>query len=92
MGIVGSIEGLTLAVLAGAGMIAADNVVIGALVAADDRMPDRFTGPAHTHFQWQQAQEGVTFLVILNQGLINAHACVMVHIAGFGHPNHRMDQ
>ena len=56
LGIVRSVERLAARVLAGAGVIAADDQVRAAVVLADDRVPDRLARPAHPHRQRQQRE------------------------------------
>ena len=58
LGVVRSVERLAVGVLAGAGVVAADDEVRAAVVLADDRVPDRFARAAHPHRQRQERQLG----------------------------------
>ena len=49
LGIVGSVEVAARAVLPGAGVVAPNDEVSGAVVFADDGVPDCFAGPTHAH-------------------------------------------
>ena len=53
LGGVGAVEGLAGAVVAGAGMVAADDQVGAAVVLADDRVPERLARAGHAHGQRQ---------------------------------------
>ncbi len=54
LGVIGAVEILTGAVLAGARVIAAHDEVGAAVVLADDAMPDGLTRARHTHGKVQQ--------------------------------------
>ncbi len=56
LGIERPVKGLSLAVLARAGVIAADNHVSTAIIPANDGMPQGFARTAHPHGQGQEAQ------------------------------------
>ncbi len=74
-------------------MVAADDQVGCAIVAADQRVPERLARAGHAHRQRQQRQQdAVGSIVVLRQRLIGAHAREVVHIAGLGHANHRVQQ
>jgi len=92
LGVVGAVEFLAVAVLAGAGMIAADDQVGAAVVAADDRVPDRLAGAAHAHRERQQRQRGGLLGIFVQHMLIAAHPRVVIDITGLGHAHHRVDQ
>ena len=80
-------------VLAGAGVIAADDQVVGAVVAADDRVPQRLARAGQAHRQRQQGQQdAVRVVVAASEGLVGAHAGVVIDVAGLGHANHRVEQ
>ena len=57
--VVRAVERLAVAVVAGAGVIAADDEVRAAVVLADDRVPHGFARAAHAHRERQQAQSAV---------------------------------
>ena len=92
LGIVGTVERLALGVVAGAGMIAADDEVRAAVVLADDGVPDGLARTGHAHGQVQQRQRRGLLRVLLEHVLVAAHAGVVVDIAGLGQADHRVDQ
>ena len=55
--VVRAVERLAGRVVAGAGVVAADDEVVGAVVAADDRVPQRLARAGHAHGQRQQRQQ-----------------------------------
>ena len=73
-------------------MIASHDHVGAAVILADDRVPQRLAGPAHTHGEVQQAQRGGLFGILLQNVLIAAHAGEVVDVARFGHADHRVNQ
>ncbi len=58
LGIVWTVKVIAVAVLARPGMVPTDDEMRAAVILADDRVPERFAGPAHAHRQRQQAQHG----------------------------------
>ncbi len=74
-------------------MVAADDHVVCAVIAPDDRVPNGFTGTSHAHCQRQERQDNlVWFVVVLGQRLVCPDPGVMIDVAGFGHANGRMQQ
>ena len=92
LGGVGAVERLARAVVAGAGMVAADDQVGAAVVLADDRVPDRLARAGHAHGERQQAQRRGLLGIVLQQLLVAAHAGEVVDVAGLGHADDRLDQ
>ena len=92
LGIVRAVERLAARVLAGAGVVAADDQVRAAVVLADDRVPDRLARPAHPHRQRQQRQERRVLRVVGHQRLVAADAGVMVDVARLGHADDRVHE
>ncbi|MPL71146.1 hypothetical protein SDC9_16917 [bioreactor metagenome] len=90
--VIGAVEILAGAVLARAGMVAADDHVGAAVVAADDAVPDRLARAGHAHRQVQQAERGGRLRVLVEHRLVAAHAGEVVDIAGLGEADHRVDQ
>ena len=90
--IVGTVEVLALAILARAGVVAADDEVRTAVILADDGVPERLARAAHAHGQRQQAEHGGVGRVALQQLLVAAHAGEVVDVAGLGQAHHRLDQ
>ena len=62
--VIRTVERLAGRVLAGAGVVAPDDEVIGAVVAADDRVPDRLARSGHAHGQRQQRQHDPVRIVV----------------------------
>ncbi len=93
LGVVRPVERLSRAVVARAGVIAADDEMRGAVIPADDGVPERLPRAGHAHRQREQAEQRAAGIVIfVHQSPINAHPRIVVHVAGFGHPHHGMDQ
>ena len=92
LGVVGAVEGLALAVLARAGVVAADDHVGAAVVAADDAVPDRLARAAHAHREVEERQRGGRGRVLVEHRLVAAHAGEVVDVAGLGHADDRVDQ
>ena len=90
LGVVRSVERLAGRILAGAGMVAADDQMRAAVVATNDRVPDRLARPAHPHCQRQQRQVGRVLRVVGHQGLVATDARVMVDVARLRHAHDRM--
>ena len=92
LSIVRAVERLAGVVLAGAGVVAADDEVRAAVVLADDRVPDRFARAAHPHRQRQQREVGRVLRVVGHERLVAANARVVVDVARLGHADDRMDE
>jgi hypothetical protein len=90
--VVGAVEILPLAVLARPGMVAPDDHVRAAVVAADDAVPDRLARAAHAHGEVQKAHRGGGGGVLVEHRLVAAHAGEVIDIAGLGHADDRVDQ
>ncbi len=92
LGIVGPVEGLAARVVARPGMVPADDEMAGAVVLADDGVPDRLAGATHAHGQGQQGQGGGGVRVALHDRLVAPHPGVMVDVARLGHAHRGMDE
>ena len=92
LGVVGPVKLLAAAVLARAGVVAADDEVGGAVVLADDGVPDGLARAAHAHGQRQQAQHGHAVGVARQDGLVDAHAGEVVNVAGLGQADDGVDE
>ena len=93
LGGIGRVERLAGRVVAGPGVVAADDEVGAAVVAADDRVQQHLARPGHAHGQGQQAEHhGARLVVVVDQGAIATHARVVVHVARLGHADDRVDQ
>ena len=89
LGVVGAVERLALRVVAGAGMVAADDEVGAAVVLADERVPDRLARAAHAHRERQQRELDRPLRILGEQRLVAAHAGVVVDVARLGHAHRR---
>ena len=92
LGIVRAVERLAALVLAGAGVVAADDEVRAAVVLADDRVPDGFARAAHSHRERQEREHGRVLRVVRHEGLVAADARVVVDVARLGHADDRVDE
>ena len=92
LGVVRAVEVFAGAVLAGAGVVAADDEVRGAVVLADDGVPDRLPRSTHAHGQREQTQDGHAVGVAREQRLVNPHPGEVVDVAGFGQADDGVDE
>ena len=92
LGIVRAVERLAALVLAGAGVVAADDEVRAAVVLADDGVPDRFARAAHSHREREQREHGRVLRIVRHQRLVAADARVVVDVARLGHADDRVDE
>ena len=90
--VVRAVERLAVAVVAGTGVVAADDEVRAAVVLADDRVPHGLARAAHAHRERQQAQRRRLLGIGLQQVLVAAHAREVVDVAGLRHADDGMDQ
>ena len=80
-------------VVAGAGVVAADDEVGGAVVAADDRVQDRLARAGVVHLRRLDAEhDPVVRVVVLHQHLVAAHPHVGGDVAGLGLADQRVDE
>ena len=92
LGVVGPVEVLAVLVLAGAGVVAADDEVGGAVVAADNGVPDCLAGAAHAHGQGQERELGHAVGVAREEGLVHPDSGEVVDVAGLGETHHGVNQ
>ena len=93
LGVVRAVERLAVAVVARAGVVAADDEVRAAVVLADDGVPDGLARAAHAHRERQQRERRRLLRdSALQQRLVAAHARVVVDVAGLGHADDGVDQ
>ncbi len=90
--LVRAVKRLAVGVLARTGMVAAHDQVRAAMILADQRVPDRLARSTHTHGKREERELLRPLRVLRTQQLIATHARVVVHIAGLGHTDHRVDQ
>ena len=93
LGVVRAVERVACRVDSRAGVVTADDQVVGAVVAPDDGVPERLPGSGKPHRQRQERQEHPVGLVVVpDQRLIGADTRVVVHVPGLGEPHHRVKQ
>ena len=74
-------------------MVAADDQMVGAVVAADDRVPHRLARAGHAHRQRQQSQQdAVRVVVAVGQGFVGADPGEVIHVAGLGQADDGVQQ
>ena len=74
-------------------MIPPHNKMIGSVVAPDKSMPQSLARSCQAHSQRQQRQQHIPCVVIaFRQSLVSPHARIMIHVAWFGHADHRMQE
>jgi len=87
-----TIERLAVRILAGAGVIAADDEVGAAVVFPDERVPDGLAWSAHAHGEREQRKLRSALREFWKQQLIAAHAGVVIDVAWLGHAYDGMNQ
>lgn len=92
LGIVGTVEVLTLGVGARTGVVTTDNEVGGTMVLTDDGVPDGLTGTTHTHGQAEQTQNGHAVGVAGQESLVGADTGEVVNVTGLGQTDDGVDQ
>jgi hypothetical protein len=74
-------------------VVPADDEVGCAVVAPDDRVPDRLARARHAHRERQQAQDRAAGIVVpVDQRLVRADARVVVDVPRLGQPDDRMNE
>jgi len=92
LGVVGAVKVDALAVLAGAGVVTPDDEVGGAVVLADDGVPDSLARASHSHGQGEQAEDGHAIGVSREERLVHTHAGEVVDVAGLGETHDGVDE
>lgn len=92
LGVVGPVEFFAFAVLAWAGVVAADDEVRCAIVLADDGMPDGFAGAAHSHGEWEEAKNCHAVRVSWKEGLVDANTGEVIDVSWFCEANDWVDE
>ena len=73
-------------------MVAPNDEVRGAKVLADDGVPERLARAAHAHRQRQEGERGHAVRVGAHDGLVDAHARVVVDVARLGQADDGLNQ
>ena len=90
---VGAVERPTLRIIARASVVAPDDNIVGAVIAADNGVPQGLARAAHAHRQRQQReQHPFAFVIVVDQGTVGTHAGVMIDVARPRHADYRMQQ
>ena len=92
LSVVRAVERLAGLVLAGAGVIAANDEMRAAVILANDRVPDGFAWAAHPHGQRQEREHRGVLRIVSHERLVAADARVVVDVARLGHADDRMDE
>ena len=90
--VIGPVEIFALAVLAGAGMVAAHDEVGDTVIFADQPMPDGFARAGHAHGKAEQRHGCGCGRIFVQYGLIAAHSGKVIHVARFRHADDGVDQ
>jgi hypothetical protein len=73
-------------------MVTSNNEVRGAVVLADDCVPDGFARTGHTHSKGQQTDDGHAVRVSGEESLVHAHAGEVIDISGLGEADNGVDK
>ena len=92
LGFVGAVERLAVGVFARTGVIAAHDEVGATVILANQCVPDGLARPAHAHGQRQQRKFDRSRRILGREQLITTNTGEVIHVAGFGHAHHGMDQ
>lgn len=90
--IVRAVEVDTLAVLAGAGVVTANDEVGRTVVLADDGVPDGLAGTAHAHGKGKKTEDGHAVGVSGKESLVDAHTGKVVNVTGLGQADDGVDE
>ena len=90
--VVRAVKVLPLRVLPGPGVVAPDDEVRRAEVFADDRVPDGLAGAGHAHREREEREVAHAVRVLGHDGLVHAHAGVVVDVAGLRHADDGVDE
>jgi hypothetical protein len=90
--VVGAVEVLSLAVLPRPRVVAAHDHVGAAVVAADDAVPDGLARARHPHGEVEEAHRRRGGRVVVEHGLVAAHAGEVVDVAGLRHADDGVDE
>lgn len=92
LGIVRTVEVLTLGVATGTGVVTTNNEVGSTMVLTDDSVPDGLARTTHTHGQTEQTQDGHAVGVAGQKGLVGADTGEVVNVTGLGETDDGVDQ
>ena len=90
--VVGAVEVFSGAVFAGPGVVTANDEVRGAVVFADNGVPDCFSGAAHTHGKGKETEYCHSIGVAGEESLIDTYAGEVVDVAGFCEADYGVDE
>jgi len=92
LSIIGAVKILASAVFAGPSVVAADDEVRGAVVFADDGVPDCFSGSTHAHGEREKAEYCHAIWVAGEESLVDADTGEMVNITWFREADYGVDE
>lgn len=92
LGVVWAVELNARAVLAGAGVVTADDEVSRTVILADDGVPDGLAGTTHAHGEGQETEDGHAVGVAWQESLVHAHAREVVDVSGLGEADDGVDE
>lgn len=92
LGIVRTVEVLTLGVATGTSVVTTNNEVGGTVVLTDNGVPDGLTGTTHTHGKAEQTQDGHAVGVAGQKSLVGADTGEVVNVTGLGETDNGVDQ
>ena len=90
--IVRAVVVLAVLVLSRTGVVTTDDEVGGAVVLADNGVPDGLAGTGHAHGQGQQGQGGHAVGVARQQSLVDADTGEVVDVTGLSHTHDGVDE
>ena len=92
LGIVRAVEVDTLAVLAGTGVVTADDEVGRTVVLADDSVPDGLAGTAHAHGKGEETEDGHAIGVSGEESLVDADTGEVINVTRLGQADDGVDE
>lgn len=92
LGIVGAVEVDALAVLAGTGVVTADDEVGRTVVLADDGVPNGLAGTAHAHGKGEETEDGHAVGVSGKESLVDTDTGEVVNVTGLGQAYDGVDE
>lgn len=92
LGVVRTIEVLTLRVLTGTGVVSTDNEVGRTKVLSDNGVPDSLPGTSHPHSEGQESKVGHTLGIRGHESLVSSDTSVVINISGLGKTDNGVDE
>lgn len=92
LSVVWAVEVLTLAVLAGTGVVTTDDEVSGTVVLTDNGVPEGLARTTHAHGKSEETKNGHTVGVTGEESLVDTDTGEVINVTGLGKTNDGVDE